>query len=421
MVLRVSPCSFVHQKAQKKVVNKAPQTQTSNQINLFEGAHSKNYFYNNLDKRPYKFISFYGRPISLMKGDVSSANEAIRLWNVLGKQQFCDTGDDNIHQEYKLIRENNYSFLDELYSDKEKRIFIDNFKRVTKFPDMIATSENIEKEFINGAKKSEYINNTNTRSNSYDILCAGYNNECSVGKRKALPGSDIDDAFIVIRGSQYGKDEDIVNNFKKELWFNTDQRILSYNHPDSFPQVYTLKQIENLCSITQDASSSIPENVKKTQTDISKSYLNDYVQANPYFLALSQKFKKEGKYNKEEIKNFGFFTESVKNGKILYNTDRFSLYLLLLGDSDIFQYSNLSQIKALHNENYNKPKLQNRDILCQNFEKMEITEQYEFVKNIIKNMSEDNDENMPIYKKGTDNYNPLIQAITGENSYDIQN
>ena len=48
----------------------------------------------------------------------------------------------------------------------------------------------------------------------------GYDGVSSVAKFKSLPGSDLDKAYITIKGSSYSEsiDNDVVNQFKEQLW-----------------------------------------------------------------------------------------------------------------------------------------------------------------------------------------------------------
>lgn len=395
---------------------------TKNKVSFYENLEN-----NSINKTFFSLespkVNFRGKPEKLYYRNINSYIDAIALWDVMAKQQFSDSNDDYIHPEYKTIRMSNYDFLNNLHTAYDKEKFVEYFKETTKFPNLDLVSKKIENEFKRAIIKSEYINNTNSFSDKYDILCAGYNPTCSVGIGSALPGSDLDGGYIIIKGDSYDdkKNEKIVSDFKKELWFNTDARILSYNHPDSFPQVYTLKQIKNLTNTINSVNDSFSfynekNKIINQQKQQKEKYNKNYVEANPYFFSVIKHCSSD-KYTKEDIKNFAFFVESFMNGKVLYNKNNseYENIFYEYKNNDFFENVNLSQIKALkENSPSTKRKIIARNELVEKFNTLSIDEQYKIVKNIIMASSEDNEPSI-YFEQGENLFAPLLEGIKNAN------
>lgn len=363
-------------------------------------------------------IPFTGKPLSLdVPNHEIGAEEAIRIYENLYNGEYLNIFDDKDHPEYKDIRLKNYSFLDRVSDKNEKERFIRYYQELTGFPDIKTVSQKLEDVFKTSLTKAEYILNTNEKTDKYSVIWSGYNQTCSVGHGKALPGSDIDAAFIVIKGDGSYNEQELIHEFSKELWFGTDQRILSYNHPDAFPQIYTLKQVEDIFNTINSRAPEhlISQECKSQQEKIKGNYCKSYIDANPYFLAVSSRFTKNSweKYKKSDIKNFGFFAECLRDGKIVYDkgNDYDNLRQRYI-NSEFFKMCNLSQIKGIQNMRTLKPKISSRDEIPANFNKMNIDEKYDLIKDIIRASSEDNMVYNQYFNKREDLYAPLINQIT---------
>ncbi|MDD3150144.1 MAG: hypothetical protein PHV68_04855 [Candidatus Gastranaerophilales bacterium] len=402
-----------------------------------------------------------------------SAQQAIKVFEKfkLGNYLDYDGGSDSYSNQ--LIREENLKFLERVTDLSEKKQFIDYYKKLTGFPDLQNVSGKITLEFVNAITKAESILKKEFPENStpiynyclqhypdqepagflsnFDVLCAGYDGACSVARKKALPGSDLDKAYVVLRGSEYSYQNniEIANLFKEKLWKNTDQRILSYNQDAAFPQIYTTSQINGLLdaieSKTQhfglhdkiDLNLSFWEklfNSQKTTTqfnkyiELLKEYKEDYVKVNPFFIRLCKEFPRQHSStlnphnpSKEDIKNFGFFIEAFMRGDYFttfeekHHFRRGNLIAKKLQNSDASNLVNLSQIYALRNRNDVKPKRIAREKLQSEFETWSTDKQYRFVKTLIKsscNSSANFTTEFPEYfQTGKDHFAPLLKTL----------
>lgn len=370
------------------------------------------FLYNNGKKEN---ISFRGGPKALDYTRAYNARDMITIWEQLFDQNCSDVFDDHNHPEYKKIRENNYRFLYQVDDLNEQKKFIRYFNAFTKFPDLKKVSERMEQAFMRAITESRIVNNVKDCSDNYDVIMVGYNTSCSVGRGLALPGSDIDGAYIILRGDCEDKtrDDEIVDNFKKTLWGCTDARLVSYNHADAFPQVYTLNQID---TYLKEINKNIEENginaiTFERQKCAFQKYSSDYKSANPFYVEFINNFKSD-KISKEDVKNFGFFADSLVHGKTLYSkgieADRISNRF----KNNIFcEHVNLSQISGAMKKRPKK-KLAERKKLEKNFHKYDISQQYRIIRDIIMGMSEDN-KNEAFFGKDKDLYTPFIQDIVG--------
>jgi len=395
-------------------------------------------------------VSFRGAPWRLNLsgiGDRISAEYAISLFEKLKLGNYLDIGDDRISYSInKSIRDYNLSFLDKVTDDRERVKFIDYYRRLTGFPNLELVSQKIKNEFVQAATKASRELNYGSYRNEYDIITAGYDGVCSVGRRKALPGSDIDKAYVIIKGGQDNEAASIVDKFKGKLWENTDQRILSYNHDEAaFPQVYTLNQILGLVNAadaevfptarilsrmpiispswlaTRMLSKSYMKNQISHFTDLQRTFNTDYVAANEFYIDLCQKFPKAysdsvnlSSPSRENIKNLGFVLEAIREGDVLIGNRA----ALGLEDSLTYKLTNLSQLHSLKQRGDVKPKRVSRDSLQREFIQWDIPKQYRFVKTLIEGSCANNNNftyEFPQYfsKSGKDPFAPLISALLG--------
>lgn len=363
-------------------------------------------------------LTFEGRPHSLPKIKIRNVYDAMVAYGLLSYGGFLDSSDDDVSPENKLIRNENLSFLDEIKTSKDKKAFISHYSELTGFPNLEKVSEKIEKEFILAVKKSEI------GIEGAECIAAGYDETCSVGKRRAFPGSDLDKAFIVLVGTgNLEKDKEVVQKFKANLWNNVDQRVLSFNHDISFPSIYTVHQIiENLLKIEK----------KTSDIDIDKEALNKVMQeefknlekAAQYNIKVSENFEivpkdKINDLSKEEVKNFGYFLESLRDGKPLIQSEMGEDLKKLLELFQFYNFSNMAQMKSMKNavneDRENKTKIILRENFDKKFESWDVNKQFNFVKTLIKYTCEDNDMFKEYFTNDRDSkkaYKPLLNILT---------
>lgn len=387
--------------------------------------------------------SFKGTPVRAPKIAIKDYTDALKAWEFLKSAKYLDVHSDKTSSYNKIIRQENYSFLDKLTSSFDKMMFIANFCDYTKFPFLYSSSTNMHDSFMSTIHNiSEKLNRSRYNS-EYEILDAGYDPTCSLGLKKAFPGSDLDKGYVILKGSDYSDytNIDCVNNFKSELWNNLDQRLVSLNHPDNEVSVYTKKQVEDILSKLNSACSRKEKDEEKysrfNRATIATALViagqvfikglmsnKDYRQAHATDPYIAGKFNRDltkyinGASAREEAKNFAFFIETVKAN--LYN-NRFtrSDYLFdEISNSKFVQNSNVTQIPAWRqkiSEGYLKSKLRNSESLQRDFEQMSLDTKYELVKDIVKYSSDDHSNRFSIYFKNDDDislrYEKLLNAL----------
>ena len=182
--------------------------------------------------------SFRGSPWNLDQSDIAhkitiKACEAIDLHKLLSCGNYLDLNGENKDtlKADRKIRRDNLSFLDKVTEPEEKREFVEYYKDTTGFPNLCEVANNILDTFISAVKLSQrrlqggYGEYT---PSGYEVLACGYDGVSSVAKKMALPGSDLDKAFVIVKGLDFDDEDtdgnrDIVNEFKGQLWENTDQ------------------------------------------------------------------------------------------------------------------------------------------------------------------------------------------------------
>lgn len=334
---------------------------------------------------------FTGVTRSLPQIKINTVNDAIGQWEKLRFSPYYEALDDKIYPQNKFIRKANFSFLDNM-SSQTKKEFIQYFEKITGYPNLKTVSGNIEYEFI-----EQVFSAAQKVSPSVNVVSAGYDPTCSVGLQKSFPGSDLDKAYVVLQNNSYKNSFDVINEFKSHLWFDTDQRILSLNNEDTFPEVYTMDGIEYTLN-------KLDRIVKRLQfSDDTKDnfiYLRhhelDPVKGGIFNVNVAKKLPFED-ISKEYAKNFAYFIESVRDGKALIKNKNY-IYDLesCIQYSPFAQYSNVTQMGALNTFLSSglkqiKTKLQNRSNLLVEYDKMSTDDKFELIKEIIKSVSKDND------------------------------
>ena len=364
-----------------------------------------------IKKYPFKNgrISF-GKPVYLPQWDGYSSTldiiRFIRRFDLLKHAKYTDISEMYEKDEYKrktelhenkAIRPKNFSFLDEIGDFFGPRIFVKYYKDLTGFPNLKESTQKIKDEF----KRTINVASTNTNKmfgiNSHvaDIVTYGYDEMCSVGLGYAWPGSDLDKAFIIIEGSDSSsKDKEIVNQYRGQLWENMDQRILSINHYAAFPSVYTKKQVMDNIDLFDEYTKDYTE-LDKMIAYSAINHTKDPIKRAQFNLELSEKLPQ---YLKEEAKNFAYFIETLRECNIWTYDKAWDKELSAkMTASKFCQMSNVSGIRYHHNKHKEsfelKPKLKARKNVEKSFEDWDSKKQYNFIKNVIKNMCGDGEEN----------------------------
>ncbi len=364
-------------------------------------------------------VTFKGTPEYL-----NLTNDNIENYDRLSNGSYLDIHDDAFAPKNKDIRNHNLSFLDEIILTKDKRAFMEHYKKVTKFPDLRAVSLNIENEFVRSlrAVTGEF------NDYKYDVIAAGYDGTCSVGKGMALPGSDLDKAFVILRGDAAkiwgeGKDEEIVANFKNRLWFLTDQRVLSYNHDTSFPTIMTINQVKDYIERLNGVTKSVKLDPDRMSRNVREEYL-DLIRASEFNINVAGLLPKR-KYddslhalNKENVKNFAYFIESVRDGKKLITSQIFEELVKQIENSDFYRFSNVAQMQAMKNAvssgREQKNKIILRQTLKEDFNSWNTAKQFEFIKTLIKYSCEDESDFMQYFSNDRnirEKYKPLLGLL----------
>lgn len=349
--------------------------------------------------------SFKGNPERLYYGLIKDYQDALFVWERLKSAKYLDVHSDKLSPFNKKIRAMNYSFLDQLTSVFDKSQFIQAFCEFTKFPNLGMISQNIDATFQRClAQLSRSLNSTCYSAKPYNIIDSGYDTTCSLGLKKAFPGSDLDKGYIIIEGNHpCYSDETIVNEFKGGLWNNLDQRIVSLNHPETYPDVYTRNQVLSMLSKMDFATSILmvkellkkkplfwglfgstnkyPDSIKSNETD-------------PYNAAILNRdlAMTLPTSEREGAKNFAFFIETVLSNLRKYPAGKVDELFTKIKTSVFAQKSNVTQNSAWQrriNNGYLKTKLRRREQLERDFALMDVNEKYELIKDIIKSSSND--------------------------------
>ncbi len=359
-----------------------------------------NRIYNNNPKA--RSVQFQGITQRMPQIAINSAQDLTKQYKYLRYAKYYEALDDEIYPQNKYIRMENFSFLERI-PQFLKRTFVEKFKEFTSFPNISKVSQKINDTFVENALKAE--------NSDVKVLLAGYDPVCSIGLNRALPGSDIDKAYIILGKKQnvFKDDDKIIADYKGTLWNNVDQRILSLNNQNTFPEVYTLDKMFN----TLDVLDSLTEKYKldkdmdyfmqKRMFDI------DPVSAGEFNIRFA-KMNNGNDFSKVYAKNFAYFIESVRDGKIAYKIDNDILNVIneRLNRSPFAKMSNVTQMGA-HERQINtgmkdiKKKLRAREHLVDEFASWKDEDQFNLVKNIVKAVSKDQDNTFDRYFLNDDN------------------
>lgn len=379
-----------------------------------------------------KSTSFYGTPHRLPPMDVHNYRDALKVWDKLKSAKYLDAHCNDYYD--KSIRANNYSFLDKLTSYNDKTGFIEKFCEFTKFPSLADVSNKIDDTFRTCIRNISIYLSNKFNTSGFDIVDYGYDPTCSLGLRKAFPGSDLDKGYIILKGkgaNETRNDKSIIDEFKGELWNELDQRIISLNHPDTFPSVYTERQIHTTLNYLDDIAEDIICN-KQVKTgfgamtalsvgsifgpigmiggiaaaglilNASNNNSTDPYKAGKFNINIARKI--DNPEIREKVKNFAFFIETVKaNLKEYPFNDK--LIFERIKKSPFVAHSNVTQIGAWQKKiagGYMKTKLRQRESLESDFYKMATDTKYDLVKDIIKYGTDEQSDKFSQYFKNDD-------------------
>lgn len=380
--------------------------------------------------------SFRGTPERLYYGAVRDYQDALSVWERLKNAKYLDVHSDKTSPYNKIIREQNYSFLDKLVSVFDKSQFISKFCEFTKFPNLAQISQNIDATFQNCLRNvSGYLNAGCYSGNPYTVIDSGYDTTCSLGLRKAFPGSDLDKGYIIIEGNHpYYSDEQITNEFKGGLWYNLDQRIVSLNHPETYPDVYTKSQV--MARLSKMDLTTYKLFIRKLfgfwnflglaiggiQSSMDKKYpdASSNPETDPYKAAVLNRdiAAALSPAEREDAKNFAFFIETVLSNLRKNPYEKTDELFAKIQASVFARKSNVTQNSAWQNRinnGYLKSKLRRREQLERDFSLMDINEKYALVKDIIKSSSNDQSSRFAQFFTNDDDisgrYQQLLESL----------
>lgn len=331
------------------------------------------------------------------------------------------------------VREINLSFLDCIKNPRDKQEFVKYYEKLTGFPYLNNVASKMKQEFLRAVKAtSESMKNDPQFKNTpefFDILGAGFDGVSSVGRNLALPGGDLNNAYVVLKGHKDMKEwhaEYLCQRFQQELAKNTDHRILSYSHHHySIPHVYTQNLIESWLPQCQEATArvfspglltvlipflnswKIERSAEQLKED--EDNLHWYCE-NPYYTnTFFNRICPVSTLPQDIMFLFGLFLESIYKGEQLIPYQ----YPELLEKYTVAYYLNLSQVDV---QNQNAGKLYKdthleRQHLTNAYKSWNTNEKFNFIKAMIKASTDNNYDYPKYFKSSQDNsYKELKQA-----------
>lgn len=355
---------------------------------------------------------------------IFDANDAIAQWKVMKHPKFSeifqeeDLGITNfLLQQNKKIRNSNYSFLEQLKDERQMAKFIEHFKNVTGFPSLTTVSKKIREEFSRvlklanestfqyREKPADWYHLTQAERELYtnQTILSGYDKFCSVGLNAALPGSDLDNAFAIIKGinGNYEAQANFTKEFSGKIWENIDNRIMSVNHIAAFPNIRTDKQLADDLEVMDTYAGKFVNNENINYFRYIRMSNGNPISGSKFNIYLSQEIPHTPL--KYEAKNLAYLIEGIRDGKWIDFKDYLYENLYRTMEGSYFGHcSNVTQAYVMQNKyDYDDPsiiknKIKARKEMEKLFDYLPIKEQYEIVKDIIRSMSGDNEN--PDYK-----------------------
>lgn len=332
---------------------------------------------------------------------INTAQDLQNQYQYFRYAKFYEALDDKIYPQNKFIRKDNFAFLERI-PQYLKRTFIEGYKMFTDFPNISKVSDKISNEFVGKALSSQ--------NSEVNVLMAGYDPVCSIGLKHALPGSDIDKAYIILGRKQnsFRSDDELIANYKGALWESVDQRILSLNNENTFPEVYTIDKMFH----TLDVLDSLTHRMGLDK-DIEYFKQKRLFDINPVtageFNIKFARMNDQSEISKVYAKNFAYFIESVRDGKIAYTVDNDIINVIheRLNKSPFAWMSNVTQMGA-HERQINagmkdiKQKLRAREHLVDEFNMWDENAQFDFVSDLVKSVSKDQGTKFDKYFRNDD-------------------
>ena len=368
-------------------------------------------------------VSFKGMAKIAPKHLIRNAQDAIAQWSVLKNPDYTNIFQEAETATVKQVLENekirnlNYKFLDELQGLTEKAKFIEHFKRLTGFPSLAQASRNMIEEFQRVLKTAS----RSVGGSSDDILLSGYDRYCSVGLGTALPGSDLDKGYAIVKGVTGGLEsqQKFSEKFKGAIWENIDNRIMSVNHCAAFPNIMTDKEL----ALSLDKFEPYAKEVVGTDARYNLFLQERMNNPNPVSSAKFNIWLSDilsSKKDKSDAKNLAYVVEAIRDGEKASCNYRYFEELTDKMNNSYFSWcTNVGQGHVM-DKKYNyyasdvtKPKLKARQDVEKHFDSWNINKQYELVKDIIRSMSGDNKnpEFKDLFFSKTDKHRLLINDI----------
>ena len=185
----------------------------------------------------------------------------------------------------------------------------------------------------------------------------------------------------------------------------------------------TLRQIREKISIIENSTKSLELDHKLYSSLVENEYDN-LEKAASYNILISDRFPRKSKYsnqalNKEDVKNFAYFIEALRDGKEIISTPESKNLKDELSESNFYKYSNVAQIRAMKNAilqgKEQKSKILKRQELEKKFDAMRVFEQFNLIIDIIKYSCELENGHIEYFRNDYDiksKYKPLLGRLT---------
>ncbi len=261
--------------------------------------------------------------------------------------------------------------LDDL-SLVEKKNFVQVFCEETGFPDLDKVRANAEKEIQTQIHQL-------ARKNDFDVKFIAYDQNCSLGRGVALPGSDCDALFMII-DEKGNKPSWFSGAMRWQFKDDVNQRILS-TPAGGLPEVLSTEYIEQGLELSNKAfkkAKFTSRDMKRFELNLNDSS-NNFVRSAEFNIRLAEHIP-----NNDEIRTQAYKTamlvELLRDGVIIEN-DFSAEFLDKIKQSPLYKYSNLMKQQGLGHTA--KEKYIQREKMAHNFKNMNVSEQFSIVRDMI--------------------------------------
>jgi len=253
-----------------------------------------------------------------------------------------------------------------------KRAFIRLFCDETGFPSLETVTEKMESEILNGAHKLADDNNS-------AVKFIGYDSNCSMGRKCALPGKDCDGLFVIIEPPKDAP-EWLAPCMRWNLKDMIRQRIVSTpsNH---LPEVLTTDYIEqglNIASELFDEANFTEEDLTRFLDNINDDS-KDFVKTAEFDIRLAKMLPPD-KAIRDKFYKTAMFVEVIRGGRILENQFS-SEFMEKIKSSPLYKYSNIMKQQGF--KDCKKQKHVLRTKMVEQFIQGSSEEQYEIIRDIL--------------------------------------